>query len=56
MLITILAVVAALFVGAAIGMFAMALCAIGRRSDDRFAETMRSRMLEDDEDEPKDAA
>ena len=47
---------AALFVGAAIGMLVMALCAIGHRSDDRFAETMRGRMLEDDEDGPKDAA
>ena len=47
---------AALFVGAAIGMLVMALCAIGHRSDDRFAETMHARMLEDDEGEPKDAA
>jgi hypothetical protein len=48
-MVTVLAFIAVFVVGAAFGMSVMALCVIGQRSDARFAETMRERMLEDDE-------
>lgn len=39
-MLTILALLAALFVGAAIGMFIMALCVVSKRCDRRFQKSI----------------